>query len=43
MTKSCKCIICGTDCEKEEIKNIKVKGNVKDICKECIAAIKGLI
>jgi hypothetical protein len=42
MTKSCKCIVCGTDCEKEEVKRIEIKGKTKDICKECVVAIKGL-
>jgi hypothetical protein len=29
--------------DEEDIKHIEIKGNVKDICKECVDSIKGLM
>lgn len=43
MEESCICCVCGSEFNKEELKHIEVKGNVKDICKECVVTIKGLI
>jgi hypothetical protein len=43
MEESCKCCICETDYDTEELKHIEIKGNIKDICNECLDSIKGLI
>ena len=37
-----KCTICGCEVEEEHVKHVEIKGNVKDICTGCIAAVKGL-
>jgi len=37
-----KCAICCCDVDHDEAKHLKIKGNVKDICKECVIAVKGL-
>ena len=43
MEETCVCCICESKIKKESIKHIKIKGNVKDICKECTDSIKGLV
>jgi hypothetical protein len=42
MEEYCTCCVCGTECEKEQVKQFERKGKTKNICKECVAAIKGL-
>ena len=37
------CCVCGSSVEKSKVKHVKVKGEVKDICEECVTAITGLI
>jgi hypothetical protein len=37
------CCICDSEFEKEDIKHIEIEGNVKNICKECITSVKGLL
>ena len=36
-----KCCICGEEHGLDDIEHIDVKGKTKDICKECVTAIKG--
>ena len=43
MEKSCTCCICESKCEMTEVKQLKRKGKIKSICKECVTAIKGII
>ena len=43
MTETCMCCLCELKFEKEKVKHIEVKGMIKDICKECVDSIKGLI
>lgn len=38
-----KCDLCGEDVSDEIIKHIHIRGNVKNICKGCVTAVKGLI
>ena len=38
-----KCNLCGADVPNEKIKHVHIKGNVKNICEGCVAAVKGLI
>jgi len=42
ITESFTCCICGSVCEKEQVKKFERKGKTKNVCKECVAAIKGL-
>jgi hypothetical protein len=35
------CEICKSDVPSEEIKKIKIKNKIKNICDGCVAAIKG--
>jgi hypothetical protein len=37
-----KCAVCECDFPEGKIKHVEIKGNVKNICEGCIAAIKGL-
>jgi hypothetical protein len=43
MTETCICYVCESTFDEEDVKHIEIKGNVKDICKECIDSIKGLV
>ena len=43
MTETCTCCVCVSNFDKDDVKHIKIKGNVKDICKECVDSIKGLV
>jgi len=43
MTDDCVCCVCELKFKEEEVKHIEIKGNVKDICKECVDSIKGLM
>ncbi len=43
MTETCTCCVCESNFEKEDVKHIEIKGKVKDICKGCATAIKGLV
>ncbi|MHA2388934.1 MAG: hypothetical protein ACXACW_09450 [Candidatus Hodarchaeales archaeon] len=43
MTKTCICSVCESKFEEEDVKQIEIKGNVKDICEECVDSIKGLV
>lgn len=36
-----KCAICCCETHEDDTEHITIKGNVKDICKGCVAAIKG--
>lgn len=36
-----KCDVCNCDVKDDEIHHVEIKGNVKNICKGCVAAIKG--
>ena len=36
------CEVCKSDVSEDEIKHIKIKGNIKKVCEGCITAIKGL-
>ena len=36
-----KCAICCCETHEDNIEHIEIKGDVKDICKGCVAAIKG--
>jgi hypothetical protein len=37
-----KCAVCSCEVGEKDIEHIEVKGKVKKICQECVAAIKGL-
>ena len=37
------CCICGEEHEKDDVHHIDVKDKPKDICKECVTSIKGII
>jgi len=43
MEEKCMCDICESEFDEWEIKHIDIKGKVKDICKECVDSIKGLV
>ena len=43
MAESCTCCVCDLRFKGDEVKHIEIKGNVKDICKECVDSIKGLV
>jgi hypothetical protein len=43
MTDTCTCNICEFDVEEDDVKHIEIKGKVKNICKECLDSIKGLV
>ena len=43
MVKSCTCCVCESECEMKQVKQFKRKGKIKNICKECVTAIKGLV
>lgn len=43
MEKSCTCCICESKCEMTKVKQFKRKGKIKNICNECVTAIKGII
>ena len=43
MTDIYVCCICDTEFDEEEVEHIEIKGNAKDICKECVTSVKGLI
>jgi hypothetical protein len=43
MEKSFNCCVCGTICELKNLKQFQKKGKIKNICKECVTAIKGLV
>ena len=43
MTENCICYVCESKFDEEDIKHIQIKGNIKDICRECVDSIKGLI
>ncbi len=36
-----KCDLCGMEVPDEKIKHIHIKGNVKNVCEGCVAAVKG--
>lgn len=35
------CCVCGKEHPSPDLKKIKIKGKTKQICKECVTAIKG--
>ncbi len=41
--ETCNCYVCEPKIEEESVKHIKIKGKNKDICKECVDSIKGLV
>jgi hypothetical protein len=43
MNETYTCCICESKVDEKDIRHIEVKDKVKDICKECITAIKGLM
>ena len=43
MEESSTCCVCELKFKEEDVKHIEIKGKVKDICKECVDSIKGLI
>ena len=43
MEESCTCIICESAFDELDVKHIEIKSKVKDICKECVTSIKGLL
>ena len=43
MAESCTCCVCDLKFKEDKVKHIKIRGNVKDICKECVDSIKGLV
>ena len=43
MTGTCGCCMCESKFKEEDVKHIRIKGNVKDICKGCLDSIKGLV
>lgn len=43
MEKSCTCCICEYECDIKQVKQFKRKGKIKNICDECVTAIKGII
>jgi len=36
------CDVCGEEHGLEDLKNYKIKGQTRKICKECVTAIKGI-
>lgn len=43
MTETCICYVCESKVDEEAVKHVEIKGNVKDICNECVDSIKGLL
>jgi hypothetical protein len=43
MTENCVCCVCDMEFHEKDVKHIEIKGKVKDICKECVTSIKGLL
>ncbi|MFE3846174.1 hypothetical protein ACFL1L_04885 [Thermoplasmatota archaeon] len=43
MIENCICYVCESKFHEEDIKHIKIKGNIKDICRQCVDSINGLI
>ena len=37
------CCVCGEEHGLDDIHHIEIKGKVKDVCKGCATAIKGLV
>ena len=36
------CDVCGEEHGLEDLKTVKIKGRVRKICRECVAAVKGI-
>jgi hypothetical protein len=43
MEELCDCSLCGEKFQKKELKQVRIKGKIKDICSECLATIHGLV
>ena len=37
------CCVCGEEHGLDDIEHVEIKGEIKKICKGCLAAIKGII
>ena len=35
--------MCGSEFNEKDIKHVTIKGKVRDICKGCVTAVKGLM
>jgi hypothetical protein len=41
--ESCTCSVCEGTFSKKDVKQVNIKGKIKDVCKECLTAIHGLM
>jgi hypothetical protein len=43
MEDLCECSLCGEKFPKKEIRQVTIKGKIKDICMECLDIVHGLV